>query len=200
MPIIIRDPDHAGGIVSNLLVESVDLYPTLAGLAGLPPPPDVDGVDLSTLFTNPNPDQPPKPNVAFSESPRCAPPDAPWTPEHTCGGGWSHQGNETCPSPQSCVNTPRHRFTIMGYSVRTDEWRYTEWVWWDGAALAGDFGRAAAGIELYSHSGDTEEDFDLYENENVASANPAVLKKLHQAVLKQWGAAAGASQPIVFNV
>ena len=25
VPIIIRDPDHAGGIVSNLLVESVDL-------------------------------------------------------------------------------------------------------------------------------------------------------------------------------
>ena len=53
-------------------------------------------------------------SIAYSEYPRCAPPDAPWTPEHTCGMDHDQQ----CSSPQSCVNTPRAHFTIMGYSVR----------------------------------------------------------------------------------
>jgi arylsulfatase A-like enzyme len=36
VPIILRDPDHPGGIVSNLLTESVDLYPTVG--ASIPAP------------------------------------------------------------------------------------------------------------------------------------------------------------------
>jgi arylsulfatase A-like enzyme len=44
------------------IVESVDLFPTVAALAGLPAPTDVDGVDLSSLFIDPNPtSNPPKP-------------------------------------------------------------------------------------------------------------------------------------------
>jgi arylsulfatase A-like enzyme len=38
--------------VSPALVESVDLYPTVAALAGLPPPPDLDGVDLTPLMSS----------------------------------------------------------------------------------------------------------------------------------------------------
>jgi arylsulfatase A-like enzyme len=38
---------------SNSLVESIDIYPTLASLAGLPPPDDVDGHDLSPLLKHP---------------------------------------------------------------------------------------------------------------------------------------------------
>ena len=138
MPIIIRDPSRAGGLVSHLLVESLDLCecserilpaaprvadsargdadPTVASLAGLPFPPDVDGADLSPLFDDPNPVHPPKPNIAFSEYPRCAPPDAPWTPERKCG----LKKDQPCASPQSCVNTPRTEFVVMGY--RYDCW------------------------------------------------------------------------------
>ena len=62
-------------------------------------------------------------------------------------------------------------------------------MWWDGAALSSDFGRAPAGVELYAHTGDTEADFDLFENENVAadSENKAVLVSLHAMAEKQWG-------------
>ena len=63
VPMILRAPHLPSG-VSNLLVESVDLYPTVASLAGLPPPPDLDGVDLTPLFHDPNPATPPKPNVS----------------------------------------------------------------------------------------------------------------------------------------
>ena len=66
---ILRAPHLPSGVVSSLLVESVDLYPTVASLAGLPPPPDLDGVDLTPLFHDPNPATPPKPNVSCQ---RCA--------------------------------------------------------------------------------------------------------------------------------
>ena len=70
---------------------------TLAALAGLAPPPDVDGSDLSRLWKEPNATIS---RAAFSEYPRCAPVDA----------GWTHT--------KSCVSTPRDKFTVMGYSVR----------------------------------------------------------------------------------
>lgn len=60
----------------------------------------------------------------------------------------------------------------MGYTIRTDEWRYTEWPRWkcydtnvcDDAADWDDL----AGRELYSHIGDIGACFDCFENENVA--------------------------------
>ena len=46
-PLIIRVPGKPeAGIPSAALVESVDVYPTLAGVCGLPVPEHVDGVDL----------------------------------------------------------------------------------------------------------------------------------------------------------
>ena len=60
--------------------------------------------------------------------------------------------------------------------------------YWDGKALKGDFSRKAAGVELYPHTGDTEEDFDLFENANMA-VDPSmapVLARMHSLVEKQW--------------
>ena len=102
---------------------------------------------------------------AFSEYPRCAPVDTPW--------------NDTT----SCVHTKREDFTVMGYSVRTDEWRATFWMHWLGDKLVGDFSRKPAAVELYSHAGDKESDFDAFENENVAAANPDVVAK-HLAIAR----------------
>ena len=98
VPMIIRAPHLPTAVVSDILVESVDLYPTMAALAGLAPPPDLDGVDLSPLFTDPSSEI--KPSVAFSEYPRCAPPETPWDDRGSCG------------------STPREDFDVMGLSVR----------------------------------------------------------------------------------
>ena len=80
------------------------------------------------------------------------------------------------------------KVSLLQYSVRTPDWRYTEWAWWDGKRLVGDFSREAPGIELYSHRGDTESDFDLFENENLAykPEHASVIKAMHQLVIKQW--------------
>jgi hypothetical protein len=72
--------------------------------------------------------------------------------------------------------------------VRVPDWRYTAWMYWNGTLLLPDFSREPAGIELYAHGGDEESDFDMFENENVASdpAHAAVLEKLHAMAVEQW--------------
>ena len=149
----------------------MQIYPTLAALAGLPAPPDVDGTDLSVLMKQPDTQIS---EAVFSEYPRCAPVDAGWTPE---------PGHST---PQSCVNTMRSNFTVMGYSVRTTDWRATFWMPWLGEKLAADFDKGPAAVELYAHAGDTEADFDAFENVNVASQNAEVVAKHLAMASKQW--------------
>jgi len=58
IPIIIRAPQHTkAGTVSHQLVETVDLYPTLAALAGLPAPSGpqpIDGINLLPILEHPD--------------------------------------------------------------------------------------------------------------------------------------------------
>ena len=50
-------------------------------------------------------------------------------------------GHSTFPNPES----------VMGYSVRTHEWRYSEWVTFDNKAGLPDWKAPLYGRELYSH-------------------------------------------------
>eukprot|EP01045_Picozoa_sp_COSAG04_P022160 COSAG04_NODE_2466_length_4076_cov_22.944933_2_plen_104_part_00 len=79
------------------------------------------------------------------------------------------------------LSPPAHRRAgCEGYSIRTEDWRLTAWLPWIGASLAGDWSRPNA-TELYDHKGDSGTGLgalDDYENENVASQNPAVVGEL----------------------
>jgi uncharacterized sulfatase len=89
-PMIVAGPGvPAAGRGSGRIVEFLDLYPTLAELARVAPPPGLHGRSLAPLLKNPNAkwDRP-----ALTQVRRGAPPNA-----------------------------------FMGYSVRTENWRYTEW-------------------------------------------------------------------------
>ena len=119
VPLIISVPGNRNnGRTCSRPVELVDLHKTLADLCGLAPDARTQGVSLRPLLENPKArwDLP-----AFSQVTRGL---AVGTFEASQNAG---------------------KKGIMGRSVRTERWRYTEW----------DEGRA--GVELYDHDADPKE-------------------------------------------
>lgn len=106
VPLFIAAPNAKGnGKACKRVVELIDLYPTLASLCGMEPPPYLAGADLTPLLNNPK---------------------ARWErPAYT--------------------QVLRQRQNVMGRSVRTERWRYTEW------------NNGAEGVELYDHKKDPDE-------------------------------------------
>lgn len=119
-PLVIAAPGKQGGGKSGRVVEALDVYPTLAELAGIPAPKAVEGRSLVPLITRVDA---PWDRSAVTEQMRRPKPDAP---------------------------------PILGRTIRTERWRYTEW----------DEGRA--GTELYDH------DIDPHEYRNLAASGAHV--------------------------
>ena len=174
VPFIVSAPHKAvsHGRVTTALTESVDAYPTVAALAGLPVPEIdcpgcVEGDDASPLLDNP--DAPWK-RGAISQYARCA-------------------LNEETGYYSRCSGDALHTsaFQAMGYSVRSQGWRYTEWFSFNYTTAKTDF-HTSLFVELYDHRQDAGDDFDAYDQENVASdpANAAVLKQHAQMVRDGW--------------
>jgi Arylsulfatase A and related enzymes len=131
VPLLISVPGtpHRGKH-TEAVVELVDIYPTLADLAGLPAPREVDGVSLKPLLARP-------------------------------GRSWKNRAFSQFPRPWMYTDTPN----VMGYSVRSEAYRYTEWRnIGDGAVIAS---------ELYRYNGIG------IETENVV-AQPRYRKELRK--------------------
>ncbi|EDQ88843.1 uncharacterized protein MONBRDRAFT_32660 [Monosiga brevicollis MX1] len=175
VPLVIRAPwiENSAGKVSDSLVELVDVYPTTIDVLGLPAPPDaqkLDGVSLKPILENASAEVRP---YALSQYPRCP----------------QFLGNETRYDENNvCLFVDRTRINFMGYSIRTDQWRYTEWVEWNGVDFKPEWDKLVAG-ELYNHTGDTNMDFDAFENYNEYDDQPDVVRQLsqmlHDAVASQ---------------
>lgn len=143
VPLIIRAPFLGGNAVgfADSFFELVDLFPTVAELAGLPIPAGLDGTSQATAMRAPG--QMVK-HQAFSQFPRCHP-EAPF-----------------CLPPASEIK-------VMGISVRTADARFTQWWPWDGQHLRIDWPAGVLGSELYLHEGDPSYGagmFDGWENVN----------------------------------
>jgi uncharacterized sulfatase len=107
-PLMMAGPGvTAKGRASSRIVEFLDIYPTLADLARVSPPPGLHGRSLAPLLRNPQ-------------------------------AQWDHPA-----LTQVRRGPPENHF--MGYSVRTEKWRYTEW----------DEGKR--GAELYDEVTDPDE-------------------------------------------
>lgn len=108
VPLLIVPP---GGLVvgkrTAALVELIDLYPTLAELAGLPVEAGLEGKSFAKLFTQPSADMK---AVAFTQNPR----------------PWNMRPGIVPPVAD-----------LMGCSARTANWRYTEWRTWDTGKVVG---------------------------------------------------------------
>ena len=97
---------------------------------------------------------------ALSQYPRCpATPDGQWTTNVSLM--WQNNW---------CEMTDRLDIPWMGYSLRTADFRFTEWAKWDGSKQLPDW-NVLAGRELYAHHADDggATCFDEFENINLAT-------------------------------
>ena len=160
VPLMIKVPGRAraSGVKTASLTDLVDVFPTLASLAGLAAPVGVDGDDVSALFDNPGKSLK---QVAYHQYPACNMVSI----NQTRGG---------------CNNVAKNKFAFMGYSMRTPQWRYTLWLPWEQEKLVAKWDAVASDTreELYGHDGDDSTDMDRWENANVATAQPAVAARL----------------------
>lgn len=141
IPFIISVPEqNSNGSEVLAIVESVDIYPTLVDLAGLPIPRNLAGMSLKQFIENPdlNWDKP-----AISQFPR------PWQYDD--------------------------RPEIMGYSIRTDQYRYTQW---------SDFSTGEiVARELYDHETDPNETKNIAlkdENKEIVNMLEELLQEKYR--------------------
>ena len=184
VPLILRAPSLPRGASYAGLVELIDLYPTVAGLAGLRPPADLPGTDLAPSLRGGATGAAAKP-YALGQITRCT----------NCTLAYLHAAGDYARScrfdraadrglPVPCCTTPRSQFDAMGLSMRTAEWRYTTWCGWDGAQLRPKWHNCSA-PELFDHRNDTSP-YDVdgpFEHVNLAG-QPA-LRDVEQRLRAQ---------------
>jgi hypothetical protein len=177
IPLMIRAPwmHNSVGKQTAVLAEMVDVYPTLAALAGLPDPTSVkgsegiNGTSLAPVFADPAATA--VKSAAFSQ--------------------FAKDNIGTGVNPKFA----RNQTQLMGYTIRTDEWRYTAWFRFDNRTGGGGgdypYGRvmvnsSSLGTELYDHRGDTSMWLDFPgENVNVVGnvEHAKLVESLHQRLL-----------------
>ena len=190
-PFIIRAPgiQPAGGARTTHLAEAIDMYRTMADSMGLldAVQPDVDGVSLLPVVRSPATTAPPR-TASQSQFPRCysvLPPSVPGGRNAPCPGcNWEHLP----PMDRTdCQDVARENFDLMGYSIRTADFRLTEWRAWDGAKLEGRWDLPPNATELYDH---TTASADVFASEltNIAAepSMSAVLAKMRTLLRERF--------------
>ena len=144
VPLIVAAPGRlAAGQTCGRVVELVDVYPTVAELCGLTAPREAEGVSFRPLLDDP---QRPWKQGAFTQV------------VHNRKGGRAERPGGSA---------------IMGRSVRSERYRYTEW------------NEARDGVELYDHETDPHEWHNL-----AGTTNAAQTVREMQGILRAgWQAA-----------
>ena len=163
VPLIVSIPGQQNpGGASMALVEHLDIYPTLADIAGIAIPPATMGRSMLHLVDAP---------ASWSATAR--------------GGGYPNSGGSAFNASYSQI---LRNDGIMGYTMRTDRWRVTRWGKFSALTGRPDFESPPLGVELYDHAKDTEADFDAFENVNLATAPgyTATVAELLLALETTW--------------
>ena len=130
-PLMIYAPGYSQGRACNGIVEMLDIYPTVAEIAGLKAPADLDGRSLVKLLKDPSAewDYP-----AFTQQARTL---------ISQGSSTFRMGGSGLFSFNPMLND--RNTTVFGRTIRVDRYRYTEW------------NEGRDGVELYDYQTDPEE-------------------------------------------
>eukprot|EP00931_Biecheleriopsis_adriatica_P004102 TRINITY_DN10581_c0_g1_i2.p1 TRINITY_DN10581_c0_g1~~TRINITY_DN10581_c0_g1_i2.p1 ORF type:complete len:751 (+),score=121.10 TRINITY_DN10581_c0_g1_i2:151-2253(+) len=181
VPLIMRVPwlPQSQGKRTSVLAELIDIFPTMAAAMGIPmDEPEavsLDGKSLLPVLQSPDDAAVASETKQFalSQYMRC--------PLDKLDPAQFWKAND-------CTFVDRTQMAFFGYTLRTQKWRYTEWVRWNGTTLEPDWS-SQVGTELYSHDGDDGSDFNCFENANADKSHPDVVaemsRMLHEIVRKQ---------------
>lgn len=169
VPFMLRVPGVTDkGLRTNALVELVDIFPTITELAGVSPPPlcpesdkqplaCVEGTSLTPLINNPDMDWK---IAAFSQYPRPS------------------DGLIKIPNKPSFDPSEKAE-SVMGYSVRVDQYRFTDWYRFNRTTGVPDFKDIWA-TELYNHTHPTV----FFNDDNINMAADDDKKDLVESLRK----------------
>jgi iduronate 2-sulfatase len=166
----------------------VDVYPTLVDLLGLPLPTadsfPLEGLSLRPLLEQPSLRMLPGRDFALSTYARC-----PRVGEEVP----LPNGPRTVWNTECIHDTERSSFPYMGYTIRVDNYRYTEFVRWNGSSLSPIWGEVLS-RELYNHTLDVpgtpewEERDDFEDINRVLSAPQELVSQLAEKLRAAFGA------------
>ncbi|CAH1787732.1 unnamed protein product [Owenia fusiformis] len=152
-PMMISVPGYTEkGIQTERLTEFVDLFPTLVEAAGLKPL-SLCPINSSSVKTCTEGD---------SLIPLMKKPDAKWKTKvftQFAREDWEHPD-------------------WMGYSMRTDNFRYTEWVKWLKDPINKPDWSILKGVELYDHTRDPQENYNFASDKSYAEIRSRLSKEL----------------------
>mmetsp|Transcript_25651 Transcript_25651/g.45535 ORF Transcript_25651/g.45535 Transcript_25651/m.45535 type:complete len:273 (+) Transcript_25651:2-820(+) len=183
VPLMVRvpwSPVQRGTKITDRIVELVDVYRTMAEVAGVSEPErGVEGKSFASVLFNITRKKKQSfdtNNTAFSMYPRCP---------RDLTKLWDNS---------ACKNVKREDIPFMGFSMRNLEWRYNVWLKFNGTQNRGvweacdsgdDHDDAFCERELYPHAeGEDMSNFDAFEPVNLAGKkeNAAVVRELHQKI------------------
>ncbi|KAH3699905.1 hypothetical protein DPMN_074867 [Dreissena polymorpha] len=151
-PMMIRIPGLTdNGIITERVVEFVDLFPTLVDAVGLPSIPVCPENSLNVLT--------------------CTEGESLMPLVHNATAAWKHSAFSQYPRH-------KHGVDIMGYSLRTDKYRYTEWVEFSYQTHKPDWTRNH-GTELYDHTTDPDENHNVASDLAFADLARSLSNRLH---------------------
>ncbi|WP_291959342.1 sulfatase [Maribacter sp.] len=180
VPLIVSTPnmpDAVRGSKTNALVELVDMYPTLCELAGVSIPERIEGQSFKPLLTNPNMEWK---TAAFTQFPSPALREWAANPlskgmRETSFGPLLKEVEERIKKQQGNKwNRDLFENRLMGYSMRTSQYRFTVWKDYTDQKSKPVF------FELYDHKNDPTETV------NIANENPKIVEELLVQFNKGW--------------
>jgi len=180
VPLIVSTPNMpqaVRGTKTKALVELVDMYPTLCDLAGVSIPMTLEGQSFKPLLTDPNRKWK---DAAFTQFPSPALREWAANPlskgmRETYFGPLLKDVEEKIKEQQGDKwNRDLFENRLMGYSMRTAEYRFTVWKDYTNKESEPVF------FELYDHKNDPKEKV------NVANDNPEIVQELLVQFNKGW--------------